>query len=147
MSDRIGVFLHFSEDGWRSFDYPCFSLARKHIPTPWRWRDEEEKWNLRRLILTLFYYSPSLASELSRISMGLHSLSWWKDSCAAERLFTLRPPAPLREGTEYTTRSLLYQAHIRAIKNKSKTEWREPFVNVMFVGAFWNHLLNQEASF
>lgn len=64
-----------------------------------RWRDVEEQWNLRRLILTLFYYSPSLASELSRISMGLHSLSWWKDSCAAESLFTPRPCDP----PEYTT--------------------------------------------
>lgn len=81
---------------------PSFSLSHAHThPFSLRWRDVEEQWNLRRLILTLFYYSPSLASELSRISMGLHSLSWWKDSCAAESLFTPmpRPRSPL----EYTT--------------------------------------------
>lgn len=81
---------------------PSFSLSHEHThPFSLRLRDVEEQWNLRRLILTLFYYSPSLASELSRISMGLHSLSWWKDSCAAESLFTPmpRPRSPL----EYTT--------------------------------------------
>lgn len=77
-------------------------LSHTHThPFSLQWRDVEEHWNLWRLILTLFYYSPSLASELSRISMGLHSLSWWKDSCAAESLFTPRPQphGPL----EYTT--------------------------------------------
>ncbi len=78
----------------------ALSIFLSHMHKPLlRWRDVEEQWNLRRLILTLFYYSPSLASELSRISMGLHSLSWWKDSCAAESLFTPRPCDP----PEYTT--------------------------------------------
>lgn len=94
----------FSEDWWRSCNYQCslhlpLSHTCTHHPFSLRWRDAEEQWNLRRLILTLFYYSPSLASELSRISMGLHSLSWWKDSCAAESLFTPRSRGPL----EYTT--------------------------------------------
>lgn len=54
--------------------------------------------------------------------------------------------SPLRATGAYN-RSLHFHAHIRAIKNKSKPEWCEPFVNVMFAGAFWNHLPNRKASF
>ena len=111
---------------------PSFSLTRTHPFSP-RWRDAEEQWNLRRLILTLFYYSPSLASELSRISMGLHSLSWWKDSCAAESPVY----SPALRSTRVYNQSLHFHAHIRAIKNKSKTVWCKPFVNLMFAGTFW----------
>lgn len=116
---------------------PSFSLARPISP---QWRDVEEQWNLRRLILTLFYYSPSLASELSRISMGLHSLSWWKDSCAAESLFTPRPRRP-PECTRSPFTSMLTS---EPSKINQKTGWCKPFVNLMFAGTFWNHLLNQK---
>lgn len=116
---------------------PSFSLARPISP---QWRDVEEQWNLRRLILTLFYYSPSLASELSRISMALHSLSWWKDSCAAESLFTPRPRRP-PECTRSPFTSMLTS---EPSKINQKTGWCKPFVNLMFAGTFWNHLLNQK---
>lgn len=55
--------------------------------------------------------------------------------------------APAPQSTGVYNQSLHFHAHIRAIKNKSKTDWCKPFVNLMFVGTFWNHLLNQKASF
>ena len=56
-------------------------------------------------------------------------------------------PAPASRSTGVYNQSLHFHAHIRAIKNKSKTDWCKPFVNLMFAGAFWNHLMNQKATF
>ncbi len=66
-----------------------------------------------------------------------------------ERLLRRWEPvySPALRSTGVYNQSLHFHAHIRAIKNKSKTAWCKPFVNLMFSGTFWNHLLNQKASF
>lgn len=89
------------------------------------WRALEPLW---RLILTLFYYSPSLASELSRISTGLRSLSWQNASP--------RHSEPVYSAASRSTGVYNCHAHIRAIKNKSKPAWCKPFVKLVFTGTF-----------
>lgn len=133
----------FSEDGWESCNYQC-SQARSFSPTRFlslRWRDAEEQGNLWRLILTLFYYSPFLASKLSGISVGLHSLSWWKDSCAAEPIYS---PAPWSTGVHNPC--LRLHSNIRAIKNKSKPAWYKPFIKLVSAGTL-SLFLNQKVLF